>query len=126
MRRVVLVPLLLLAAPALAEDRPPAYVGKWAVIADKTCAEPLLITEQTMEAIGDDSWQCQLPALAPTALSWSVPMKCAMEGTDYTQTQSWKLTGETLRDQCLTIQTKTGPVTYRRCSLSKRGAARRS
>jgi len=78
MRRLILVACLLLSVPALAQDRPPAYVGKWAEMADAKCSESLLITDKTMKAIGDDSWQCQLPALAPNARSWSVPMQCAM------------------------------------------------
>lgn len=69
MRRVILVSCLLLAAPALAQDRPLAYVGKWGEVADKKCSEPLLITATTMEAIGDDSRQCQLLVAAPEGRS---------------------------------------------------------
>lgn len=50
-----------MAWPAVAEDRPLPYVGKWAEAADAKCSEPLQITDRTMEAIGDVSWQCQLP-----------------------------------------------------------------
>ena len=46
----VFVPLLLLADPALGAE--PAYVGKWAEMADAKCPEPLLITATTLEALG--------------------------------------------------------------------------
>ncbi|MBB2965007.1 hypothetical protein FHU13_005429 [Methylobacterium sp. R2-1] len=78
----LLVPLPL---PLLAAE--PAYVGKRAEMADANCSEPLLITATTMEAIGDESWQCQLLASAPGARSWTMKMACAMEGTDYNQRQ---------------------------------------
>nr|WP_321182250.1 hypothetical protein [Methylobacterium sp. Leaf122] len=98
MRLVAIV--LLLAGPALAAE--PAYVDRWAEMADAKCSEPLLITATTMEALGDDSWQCQLPATAPGARSWTLRVQCAQEGTDYRQTQNWILTGETLGAQRLT------------------------
>lgn len=53
-------------------------------------------------------------------------MTCAMEGTDYKQTQTLALAGETLGEQRLTITVKGKPTVYRRCGLSKRGAEQRS
>ncbi len=69
MHAVLFVPLLILAAPALTQDCSPADVGKWAEMADAKCSEPLLITDETIKATGDDFWQCQLPAAAPNARS---------------------------------------------------------
>lgn len=65
-------------------------------------------------------------ASAPGARSWTVKMTCAMEGTDYKQTQTLALAGETLGEQRLTITVKGKPTVYRRCGLSKRGAEQRS
>lgn len=85
-RKVLMVLGGRVAWPAVAEDCPLPYVGKWAGVADAKCSEPLLITATTMKALADDSSQCQLPASALGARLWTMKMAWAMEGTEYKQT----------------------------------------
>lgn len=121
MCRVLIASILVLTAPAAIAQ---PYVGKWAETADSKCSEPLLLTATTMEVIGDDSWQCSFPA-GGEGRSWTMRMKCAMEGESYRQTQTWTLSSDKLGDQRLTVKNAKGTFLYRRCGLSKKGAASR-
>ncbi|UYW29490.1 hypothetical protein OKC48_13600 [Methylorubrum extorquens] len=51
-------------------------------------------------------------------------MKCATEGEDWRQTQTWTLFGEARGVQRLTIKGPKRTFLYRRCEGSKKGATR--
>ena len=78
MRKVLMGIANLWAGPALAVEH--AFIGKRAETADKTCKEPLLLTDTTMEVIGDDTWQCRFPAAGQGGRSWTLHMNRATEG----------------------------------------------